>query len=398
MKPKAWIVIAFLAVAGVIAFATLRKPRTAEPAKAAEVPAGGAATPAGAKAAPVEITFVYGTEKKDWVEAAVAGFRQQHPEITVTLVARGSLEAAQQILDGGLKPTLFSPADTMVMNLLASDWATKYNRPLFGQGDDAAQPLLLTPLVFVVWEDRAKLLVDAGGGSLSWKKIHQAVMSPKGWPAVGGKPQWGFVKLGHTDPTKSNSGLQALLLMSLEFWGKNTLEIGDVLDEKYQAFIREIERGVTKFEPSTGTFMTDMVRFGPSKYDIAVVYESLAVSQIENAQGRWGNLRIYYPTPTMWSDHPAAVLDAPWVTPAQRTAGKALLDHLRSKEVQATALSFGFRPADPSVPIKTADAQNPFTRLATYGVALELPPVAPPPDGPVVRNLLMMWSRLVQVK
>ena len=30
------------------------------------------------------------------------------------------------------------------------------------------------------------------------------------------------------------------------------------------------------FETSTGTFMTEMVLYGPSKYDIAVVYEVLA--------------------------------------------------------------------------------------------------------------------------
>jgi ABC-type Fe3+ transport system substrate-binding protein len=389
MKAKLWIIVAFLAVVTGILVVSMRKDKP-----------DGAAAPAPAKtAAPAaEITFVYSTEKKDWLEAAVASFRTAHPEIAINLVGRGSLEAAQQILDGSLQPTVFSPADTMVMNLLAADWQTKHGGPLFGQDDAAPQPLLLSPLVFVVWEDRAKALLEAAGGTLRWKTIHQAVTSPKGWLAVGGKPQWGFVKLGHTDPTRSNSGLQALYLMSLEFHGRDRLEVGDLLDEKYQAFVREIERGVTRFEASTGTFMTDMVRFGPSKYDLAVVYESLAVSQIENAQGRWGNLRIYYPTPTMWSDHPVAVLDAPWVTPAQRDAGRALVAHLRSREVQATALASGFRPAEPSVPLKTADGKNPFERLASFGIALELPPVAQPPDGAVVRNLMMMWSRVVQAK
>ncbi len=98
----------------------------------------------------------------------------------------------------------------------------------------------------------------------------------------------------------------------------------------------------------------------------------------------------------LWSEHPVAVLQAPWVTPAQRDAGKALVAHLRSREIQATALSSGFRPAEPSVPLKTADAKNPFERLAQFGVALELPPVAQPPEGAVVRNLMMMWSRVVQ--
>jgi ABC-type sulfate transport system substrate-binding protein len=138
-----------------------------------------------------------------------------------------------------------------------------------------------------------------------------------------------------------------------------------------------------------------MVRFGPSKYDIAVVYENLAIAQLENAQGRWEPLRIYYPPVTLWSDHPAAVLTAEWVSPAQRDAGRALIAFLRSRPAQERALRFGFRPADPAVPIKTADAANPFARLAQYGVKVEIPPVADTPDGTVVRNLLMMWTRVV---
>jgi hypothetical protein len=213
--------------------------------------------------------------------------------------------------------------------------------------------------------------------------------------SVGGKPEWGFVKLGHTDPTQSNSGLQALYLMTLEFYGKPSIDIADLLKPDYQTFVKETEKGVSKFEASTGTFMTEMVRFGPSKYDLAVVYENLAISQIENAQGRWGNLHAYYPQTTLWSDHPAAILQADWVTPAQKQAAHVWLAHLRSRAVQERALAFGFRPGDPTVPVKSADASNPWTKLAPYGIQIDIPPVAKAPDGPVVRNMLTMWSRVV---
>ena len=353
-------------------------------------PAGTAPAPVGA---PVELTFVYSTEKKDWMEAALASFAKVEPGIRVTLVGKGSLEASAAILDGTLKPALFSPADSLIANLLADDWATKHGKPLF-LGDP--QPLLLSPLVFVVWQDRAQVLTAKTGGALTWKAIREAVMSPKGWPAVGGKPAWGFVKLGQTDPSRSNSGLQALLSMSLEYYGKTSgLTVEELLDEKYQKWVKDIERAVSKFEASTGTFMTDMIRFGPSKYDIAVVYESLAVSQLENAQGRWGNLHLYYPPVTLWSDHPVMLLDTDALTPEQRAAGAKLVDYLRSVPVQSTALRFGFRPADPSVPMKTSEGPNPFTKLSQYGLSLELPAATTAPDGPVVRNLLTMWSRVM---
>jgi len=68
---------------------------------------------------------------------------------------------------------------------------------------------------------------------------------------------------------------------------------------------------------------------------------------------------------------------------------------LRSRAQQEQALRFGFRPADPSVQTRSADTQNPFTRLAQYGIAVDVAPAAGTPSGPVVRNLSMMWSRVV---
>jgi hypothetical protein len=365
----------------------------------------GAAGGSGAVGAPaggsdVDLAFEYSTEKKDWLEAAVAEFQRANPRIHVKLVGKGSLESANAILDGSDRPVLWSPADSLVANLLASDWQTKNRSPLFPvSGDDGPQPLLLTPLVFVVWEERAKVLGPGSNGQLSWTAIRKAVASPKGWAGLGGKPAWGFVTLGHTDPNKSNSGMQTIALMGYEYFHTTqALTVEQLLDPKFQEFVADIERGVQHFESSTGTFMTDMIRFGPSKYDIAVVYESLAVSQLENAQGRWGSLHIYYPPVTIWSDHPVVLLSAPWVTPAQKAAGAQLIAFLRSAPIQTTAQDFGFRPANTSVPIKAAGPASPFTRSAQYGLSLELPPAAQPPDGAVIRQMLMMWARVVKPK
>lgn len=392
MKPKVLIIIGFLAAVGGVFYLSSHPGG----ARNGGAPGGTPGAPAGEV---TEISFLYSTEKKDWVEAAAAAFQREHPTLKVNLMGRGSLEAAQAILDGREKPTVWSPADSAVLRMLESDWATDPARgPLFAtDGEGAPQPLVITPLVFVVWEDRAEVLQKAHPGrTVSWRAIHQAVASDQGWPSIGGKPDWGFVKLGHTDPTRSNSGLQALLLATLEYYNKRGgLTVGDLLDPKYQDWVKQLEKGVSRFETSTGTFMTDMVRFGPSRYDIAVVYENLAISQIANAQGRWGNLKVYYPALTLWSDHPAAVLQGAWVTPQQKAAALEWLRYLRSRPVQERALAFGFRPADPSVPLKTQDAANPFTRLAAHGIQVDVPPVAEVPEGPVVRNLLTMWSRVV---
>jgi ABC-type molybdate transport system substrate-binding protein len=395
MKTKVIIIVGFLvAVAVVLLLATGNKDGGAPPVASSGAPSAAPPPPTAA----TEISMLYSSEKQEWIEASAADFQKEHPEIKLTLKAKGSIDAAQAIVDGNEKPTIFSPADSLVQNLLASDWQTKFKTDLFAaSGEDAPQPLVITPLVFVIWEDRAQALLKSAGGTVSWEAIHKAVKSNEGWPAVGGQAAWGFVKLGHTDPTRSNSGLQTLLLMTLEYYKKTAgLQVGELLDAKYQTYIGQIEKGVPKFETSTGTFMTDMIRFGPSKYDIAVVYENLAIANIENAQGRWGSLKVYYPATTLWSDHPAGILNAEWVTPAQKQAARVWLGYLRSRPVQEKALGYGFRPADTSVPLKTATATNPFTRLSQHGVKIEIPPVAQAPDGQVVRNLMMMWSRVVQ--
>jgi ABC-type molybdate transport system substrate-binding protein len=343
-----------------------------------------------------DVAVLYSSEKKAWMEAAAASFTKAHPEIKVSLTAMGSLDLARAITEGKQRPTVVSPADTLVQNLLASEWRALNGNELFAQsGPDAPQPVVLTPLVFVAWEDRGAALQKAAGGSVGWRTLHAGIAARDGWPALGGRSGWGFVKLGHADPQRSNSGLQALYGMTVDYYGKRVIEVGDLLKPGYQAFVREVEKGVPTLEASTSAFMTDMLRFGPSKYDVAVVYESVALDQIAIADGRWGKLRVYYPATTLWSDHPIEIVQAPWVSETQKAAGRAFIEHLKSRAAQELAIVYGFRPADPAVPLKTDDGNTPFARLADRGVRFDLPPMAPAPTGEVVRTMLQMWRRTV---
>jgi len=368
-------------------------------AAAAVDPARSSDPDGAAIAADVELPFEYSTEKQDWIEAAIAEFQRAHPRIHVTSISKPSLDAVSAILDGKDRPVLWSPSDSLATGLLAMDWRARKRSELYpATGRDAPQPLLLTPLVFVGWEERAKLLADAAG-QLSWKTIRRAVASPRGWAEIGGKPAWGRIKVGHADPNTANSGLQALVLMAYEYFTTTSeLTAEQLLDPRFREFVRELERAVPDLENSTGAFMTDMIRFGPSKYDVAVVYESVAVSQLKNAQGRWGRLHIYYPPVTIWSDHPIVLLNAPWVTADQKRAAAQLIAFLRSPRVQATALRFGFRPADTSVPILTDGAPSAFSESEPQGFSLDLPSAARPLEGPAVRAMLTTWSRISKAR
>jgi ABC-type glycerol-3-phosphate transport system substrate-binding protein len=394
---KIAIIAGFAIAVGAILFVVSKKKPSQQQTNPPATSAGSAEDGPKTRKDATEITFLYSTEKEDWIKAAVEQFEKANPDVKVTIEGKGSLEAAQAILDGTDKPTLWSPADEAVLNMLGDDWNKHTGSPLYGKGEDAPQPLVLTPLVFVIWQQQADVLEKASGGKITWDAIHKAVASPKGWPAIGGAADWGFVRLGHTDPTKSNSGIQALILMAYEYFKKDKLEVGDTLDQGFQTWVKEIEAGVPSFEPSTGTFMTDMVRYGPSKFHIAIAYENLAIAQLENAQGRWGQpLKVYYPPTTLWSDHPIALLGGDWVTPAQKAAARRFVTFLRSKPVQERAIVYGFRPADTSVPVKSDDPQNPWTKLAQYGVNVVVPNAGEVPAGDVVRSLMMMWQRVVK--
>jgi ABC-type glycerol-3-phosphate transport system substrate-binding protein len=124
MKPKIAIVAVFVLAALAIVMFARRGGNKDKPE-----PVGSTKSEPAAPKDQTEIRVVYSTEKKDWIEASVAEFTKANPDIKVTLVGKGSIDAAQTILDlnwpalGG-QPTIWSPADTMVMNLLASDWQT----------------------------------------------------------------------------------------------------------------------------------------------------------------------------------------------------------------------------------------------------------------------------------
>jgi ABC-type sulfate transport system substrate-binding protein len=227
--------------------------------------------------------------------------------------------------------------------------------------------------------------------------VRDAVASKKGWAGLGGDPSWAYVKFGHTDPTKSNSGLQALSLMAYGFYDKqDSLSVPDATAARFQDFVRAIESGRRTQDfaaSSTGPFMENFIRQGPSLYDVVIVYEATAVVAMPRAVGRWEPIRVFYPSINLWSDHPACLLAGDWVTAAQREAAGQLVDYLMSAAVQQRALDHGFRPGNLDVPVISQDSQNPFNRYKDMGLRVDVPRIATSPDGAVLQALLQTFQR-----
>jgi Ca-activated chloride channel family protein len=227
---------------------------------------------------------------------------------------------------------------------------------------------------------------------MSLGTVNQALKSKGGWDEIAHKPEWGLFKFGHTHPNQSNSGLMTIVVAAYTYHHKtNNLTLKDVLDVNFQNWLGDLERGASGFSNSTGNMMKEMVLKGPSSYDALMVYESVAIDYLKNAEGRWGELHVSYPQRNMWNENPYYVLDVPWSSPEQQKAAGVFLDFLLSEPIQKQSLVHGFRPGNPAVPVRTPD--SPFVLYQKFGLNADLGSVCEPPKAEVINNLLAGWER-----
>jgi ABC-type Fe3+ transport system substrate-binding protein len=344
----------------------------------------------------VAINIAYGTEKEKWLKEALAAFGET-PEgrrIHVNLIGLGSVEGAQAVLDGpGETPIhVWSPASSAYRDVFEQEWRIKHG----GEPILHAENLALTPMVFVLWKSRYEPFAKKFG-SVSFQTIAEAMQEPGGWATIANEPGWGLFKFGHTHPNKSNSGLLTLVLMAYAFSHKERgLTTADVTQPDFQKWLKEFENAVARpggsLTHSTGTLMREMVLRGPSQYDCLMVYENLAIDYLDDARRRWGELQVVYPVPNLWNEHPYYILNVPWSRPEQRRAARQFLDFLTSEPIQRRALDHGFRPGNPSVPVRFPE--SPLIRHAAQGLTIDLPRVCEPPRGEVVYDLIASFRRI----
>jgi len=350
---------------------------------------------------PIVVSLLYSTEKADWLAEVITRFEATRPEldgrpIELELKKMGSREMYLAVLDGEEQPDLISPASMLQISLLQDLSSSRFGAPVVNRADaTTCRPVLLSPVVLVAWRERAQVLWGDDPNGQMWLRLHGALTNPQGWEAYG-HPEWGYIKFSHTNPLKSNSGFQTILLMTYNYFGRTSgLTSADILsDREYQAWFMEFENTISKFGDSTGTYMEEIIAYGPSLYDFVSVYEATAIGQAENAVGKYGELQIYYPPATSLSDHPFCVVVGEWVTPERAAGAQLFLDYLTSEDAQELALEYGFRPVDESIPLDQPG--SPFLEYADNGLRIDVPPEVEVPEGNVLNTLLEFWSRNVE--
>ena len=352
---------------------------------------------------PLNISILYSSELRAWLRPAAddfngANFKVGRQPIHVDLEAVDDGDAMRRIVTGASSPTAWIPASTIWVNLLNNQWrANNQTDLLLRSGEYGTTPMVLTPMVFVMFADRAEAF--SKGRAVDWKEIQGAVTNKDGWSALGGDPNWGRFKYSQASPNNSNAGLLAATLASYNYFGKTGgLTTSELEDQGYRDWIDGLASGLVADAPPTADQqMNDLILYGPSRYDVVSIYESLVAQQIKNAPGRFGEeLKVFYPSVNMWSDYPFSILMGDQSTAEQKDAALAFMQYLYSPPVQQAALRTGFRPANPDVPLLTNnDPNNPFNLYADAGLDIKIPRtvIADTPPGEVLSRLRSVFER-----
>ncbi len=375
---------------------------------------------------------VHSEDKRRWIERAASLYMRRCPDVQIRLIARGDIEAAGAILRGESAPTVWAPIDELSLQYLDDRWRERSSDLLFER--EQARPLVASPLVLLVWEDKLRALktlrAAAGEREGFWPDAlcaaiprvpeldgrPQRGMLPGSWldwyqsrfpppppaPAPPSSPRraravapvaatpvepgpldvdmlrsWGRVRIASPAPTHDIAGLSTLFLMAHQYTSVGGLG-GDVAAPGRRR--GDLPRGARARPggldaPRESTrLMSDFVSGGAQDLDAIVTYEHLVFDVLPQfAAPETVEPRVYYPQPTLLARHPAVLL---WPADPERATELAAagrwLEFLLSEEVQRSAVGFGLRPVALDASLDELDLTgNPFIATRRFGVELE---------------------------
>jgi len=319
-------------------------------------------------------------------EDARVEFMKKNKNIEINYIGLGTFEAVDYITDDNDVDAWLS-ADESAVDILRSEYSKSH------KGKNIvleASPIVTSPLVFVGWEERLKKL-----GDIDIKILNNIVSGGKSWDELGGNPNWGFFNFSHTNPVDSNSGMQFISLLIYDYYNQNVipkkeLTVEDIANNKVMEYIKAFEKNTAKQIDGSGKFIDTMVQYGPSKYDLGVIYEYYALANIKNAQGRWGKLKVLYPNPTIWSNRPFIILNIQTSTSKKIAALKDFRDFLLSEDIQRKAMQEGYRPANTAI----ADLSYMEKEFGPFGFRKDISSAVSTPSIEVIESIRNLIKRV----
>lgn len=330
----------------------------------------------------LNIKIAYSPEKEGWLTERISAFNSTRSKVNnqvifVEGVNKSSGAARTEIKNGQLQTTIWSPS--------ASSWleVLKYET---GKNDIAvsSQSLVLTPVVISMWKPMAEAL-GWPNKPIGWKDLLELINDPQGWGKYG-HSEWGRFSWGHTDPEISTSALSTLLAEAYAASNKQQgLTVADVQSETTQKFIRDLGKAVKHYGYNTLVFSDNMQKFGMSYISAFPMEEITLIDFNKNKNPSTPLVAIYPSEGTFWHDDPFIVMAS--ATPEQRQAADAFYNFLLSDASQKLAMTYGFRPANPNVPLADPISLN-------YGVQPQgVQTILPFPPADVLVAAKNMWAQ-----
>jgi Ca-activated chloride channel family protein len=198
----------------------------------------------------------------------------------------------------------------------------------------------------------------------TWESLAREI----GWPerALGWQD---LLNRAQADPNfrwshPSTSSASGLLSTLAEFYagaGKTRgLTIEDVTAQQTLDYVATLEKTVRYYgEGNEPAIIEQALKEGRDFLDAFVVQEQMVIYYNAHRQGGERLVALYPVEGTLWEDHPLALLEIGNLTPLQRQTFAQFRDYLLSPESQTSVLGHGYRPADLSTPLDSA--QSPLT-------------------------------------
>jgi Ca-activated chloride channel family protein len=312
-----------------------------------------------------------------WLNTAVAQFNEAELEtgdgeqIYVELTATESGLAITQFISGDLSGGLWIPEEQVWANLLADQGSNAFQSDCVSVAE--------SPLVIGMWREVAESL---GWPSLplGWLDVGSLAADPSTWNYYSGGVFGDSLRLSHTHPGLSGSGVSTLLALVQAAEAKSeAVTAADIQLPIVQASVGAFEGAVAWFSNSTNNLGATMSERGEAYLDAAVMYESTVV------QYGGGNIVPVYPLEgTFVATHPACINGA--ADANLKEAAQIFRDYLRGDEGQTTAVAHGLRPINANVEI-TAPLD------ASRGVDLTQPEIRfNPPTVETIYAVQELWQ------
>ena len=339
---------------------------------------GPSTDPAGAQ----QLSFVVSPEKEELLKAVVAKFNASGEQVAgkrvfVSMKAMNSGDAENAIARGRLQPDVWSPAGSFWGRLLN----LRADQPFVANDNPS---IVRTPLVIAMRQPMAQAL-GYPRKAVSFQDVVRLATDPQGWATVG-KPNFGRFKYVHTNPDSSTSGAEAVTGSYYAFVGKKEgLTEADVAKAAPRSRSSSARSCTTATRRSSSR--TSCARAGwptPRRWRWRRRRSSTSTAEAPLEQ----KLVALYPQEgSFFTDSPYIVLNADWVTPADRQAAAAFQKFL-ARDVNADlAGRYGFRPGDPEAKpaglVSAANGADPTKPRRELSL----------PEPPVLNRVLTTWRR-----